>query len=378
MTSQIKSPIYLDTAASMPIFKSVQDQLVKDLGRYSGNPHGQHKHGRVLAGLIDECSHQLARSIGAAPCDIIWCSSASEANNMALKAGYEHLQQSFSQPDVYYHPLCHPSLVSPCTIMGARTLVFCPKTHQLDLPALIKILETKQGPLMINLPWGHNESGFFEDFTQLFSYLKQYEDIWIHVDAAQSLGKIPINLRELPITSMSFSGHKIGAPIGIGALYVNSRPSKYYTPLIAGGGQQQNRRSGTLSVPLIRSFTKALELNCLKQWQKVAMLKQELADFLEESGFFEKVPLEKTLGHILAVVCIKDSAKVLQKMKEQIVFSQTAACSSWNERPSDALSLLGLDHHRQKRYCRLSFPMDFDEEQLTILKNIFHQQVFSS
>ena len=73
-----------------------------------------------------------------------------------------------------------------------------------------------------------------------------------------------------------------------------------------------------------------------------------------------------------------DSAKVLQKMKEQIVFSQTAACSSWNERPSDALSLLGLDHHRQKRYCRLSFPMDFDEEQLTILKNIFHQQVFSS
>lgn len=374
----MSSLYYLDHAASMKILPQVLTRFYGMLKTYYGNPHAQHQHGLSLKESIDTSTKILARIIECAPKDILWTSSATESNNMAIHAAYQHFRASGKKVSVYYHTLAHASIISPALAYGAQALAIDHK-GELDRNLLLQLIEKakhENTALIFLLPLGHSETGMIEDFSYLKESIKNSPHVWVHLDAAQALGKRELSMTHSSyITSMSFSGHKIGAPIGIGALYLKSRPSKFYQALLLGGGQQENRRSSTLSAPLIDSFVTALEENCVLKWQRASKSIEALEKYLIDTGYFRSLKGDTRLPHILGMIITKDQEVILKAMKNCFAFSQTTACRSGNSEVSEALLSLGISAQDQKYYCRLSFPIDFNTENLEQVKELFQQKV---
>lgn len=370
---------YLDHAASMVPFEQTLKGLYEDMTLYHGNPHSAHKLGGSLDHLLREATGKFASLISCAPGELTWTSSATESNNFAISAAVEHMRKKFSDVKVLYHPMVHSSVREPSLAYSGQEISFCSKTLQLDLEDFTKRLNDAQNMgygIVLCLPFGSNETGFLDDYTHISELLRDRDDIWVHADAAQSLGKVPINLSGTSITSMTFSGHKIGAPIGVGCLYIKVRPSKSFSPMLRGGGHQENRRSGTVSVPLVRSFVHAAYFNDLEKWQSVTEHKRDFENFLVQSGYFSSLNIKKSLPHILGILICKDHDRILSNMHQNLQFTQSAACASFSLKPSRSLDVLGVTQEQQRWYCRLSFDMFFAKSKLLELKKIFSEKVF--
>lgn len=367
--------IYLDNAASMTPFPKTLELLHHDFSSLHGNPHASHDLGESLKNHIDTATQDIAQMVSCAFNEITWTSSATESNNIAIDAACKHMTEKYGSYKLYYHPMVHASVREPCLFRKGVELKFDSSTRMLDPLALESLVAHDNHGVILCLPFGNNETGYLEDFSALSPILKSRNNVWVHADAAQALGKVTINLSDTVITSMSFSGHKIGAPIGIAALYIKMRPSKFFKSLMLGGGHQNDRRSGTLSTPLVKSFAHAATFNDMSQWAQISKYKQELDDFLVNTGYFESLNLSRSLPHILGIVIKKDHERILNNMNQFFQFSQTAACSSSLHKPSRTLECLSLTPDQQRWYCRLSFTMFFNEQELALLKEVFENKV---
>lgn len=252
---------YLDMQATSPIDPRVLDAMMPYEIYAHGNCHSkQHGFGAEALAGVDKARRQVADLIHANPKDIIFTSGATESNNLAIKG-----TMSFLQSRKKNH-LIVSQIEHKCVLESARALqrrgfevTFLPvQKNGLvkpgDLEAAIRPTTGLVSVMLVN-----NEIGVIQPVKKLAEICRK-RGVWIHTDAAQAFGKIPIDVNDLGVNLMSISGHKIHGPKGIGAIYVGNKPRVRLEPLMHGGGQERAMRSGTLAVPLVVGLGKAAEI----------------------------------------------------------------------------------------------------------------------
>lgn len=272
--------VFLDHAATSPLRPEALAALTAALS-HLGNPSSTHSHGQATREILEQARDKIAAAIGCNRSEVIFCSGGTEANNQAIK-GIWWSRKTPSRKLIISSPLEHKALLDPIEWLVANEeaefLELPIKNGEVDLTALENILAERHSEVaLISLMMVNNETGVITDIGKVVEIAKRY-DIPVHSDAVAALGRVPINFASLGLTAMSISGHKVGAPIGIGALIVR-RDSKPIS-LIHGGGQERGLRSGTMNYSLASSFAAACEQAVNQQANTQVRLKQ-LRDRIE-------------------------------------------------------------------------------------------------
>lgn len=250
--------IYLDYAATTRVDPRVAEAMQPYFTEHFGNPSSVHEWGRCTKVMIENARETFAEFIGASPSEIYFTSGGTEANNFAIKGlAYRNMQ---AKNHIITSPIEHPSVLETLDYLNERfgfriTYLDVNKFGEINIEELKNVIT--ENTLLICIMHSNNEIGIINDVERI-SDIAQEHNIYLHTDCIQSIGKTSLDIRKLKCTAASFSGHKIYAPKGIGALYIKREtiPDK----LIHGGKQERNLRGGTENVPYIAGFKKAIEI----------------------------------------------------------------------------------------------------------------------
>jgi cysteine desulfurase len=259
-------PIYLDMQATTPIDPRVLDAMLPYMTGQYGNPHSQtHAYGWETDKAVEDAREHIARLIGADPKEIIFTSGATESNNMSIKG----VPRFFGKDGRKNHIItCQTE--HKCVLDSARHLqdegfevTYLPvETNGLvNMETLEKAIRPET--CLVSIMTVNNEIGVVQPVNEI-GKLCRSKKVFFHTDAAQAVGKIPIDVNEMNVDLMSISGHKIYGPKGIGACYVRRRPRVRIDPIISGGGQERGLRSGTLPANLVIGMGEAARL-CMEE-----------------------------------------------------------------------------------------------------------------
>ena len=374
----MKKPIYLDYAATTPMCLPALEALYQCLGAKAafGNPHSTtHIYGIEAKQILDDSTELFASLIGAKPQELIWTSGATEANNLAIQGAAQ-----FYAPKGKHLITCQTEHHAVLDVFRALekqgfTVTYLPVNSSglIDLNHLQECLTPDT--TLVSIMMVNNELGAIQPIAQIVEMVKANGSL-MHVDAAQALGKLPIDLQSLPVDLMSFSGHKIYGPKGIGALYIRS--SIHLQPLFYGGSQQRRLRPGTEAPGLITAFAKAAQsciINQAAHWQHVTVLQQQFCQALQNrTGIRFNTDLHHSVPHIVNL-CFEeiDSEIFLLSTQDQIAISQGSACASGTTEVSHVLRAIGLSYQQADRSFRFSFShLTSEAEVATALESIHH------
>jgi cysteine desulfurase len=246
--------VFLDHASTTPVRQSALDALVAALAD-TGNPQSVHTHGQTTRAHLEDARDDMALAVDCNRSEVVFNSGGTESNNQAIKGIYWARNQDRERRVIISSPIEHHALIDPiewlCEFEGAELeLVSVSANGALDLDHLQELIATHGDSVaLISLMWVNNEIGVITDIPKV---CKLAGDIPVHSDAVAAFGHLPLSFKHSGLTAMSISGHKIGAPIGVGALIV----SRNFKPvsLVHGGGQERGLRSGTMSFPLAKAL----------------------------------------------------------------------------------------------------------------------------
>ncbi len=250
------SSIYLDHAATTPMVESALIAMTSQLAQL-GNPSSLHTHGRAVRKILEDAREALATEIGCLPSEIIFTASGTEANNLALKglywAGRDKGKNLVLISSIEHHAILDPAHWLATHENAEVIEIPVDKNGVVDLVFLQKILSTRADEIaVISVMHANNETGVLQPISEI---VKIASGIPVHTDAVQSFKKTPLSFSDLGVTAMSLSAHKIGGPLGIGALIL--KRTVEIPSLLHGGGQEREIRSGTLNAPGIIGFAAA-------------------------------------------------------------------------------------------------------------------------
>ena len=260
--------IYLDNNATMPLVDGAKEAIKMTMENIIGNPSSHHWAGRKSALLIEETRQNISRLVSGSDYKIIFTSSATEANNMALN-GYASIMPKFS--NILISPMEHSSCYKPTTKLKNDN-DWNLKEIPVNSNGEIEVEEYRKlcndGVNLAIIQWVNHEIGTIQDIVR-YSIIANRRNGFFHCDGVQALGKIDVNLSKTQITTFSISAHKIGGPQGIGALLIHK--DLKIPPLILGGSQEGNMRAGTEATLLIAGFNGALLelINNREKWRKI-------------------------------------------------------------------------------------------------------------
>jgi cysteine desulfurase len=357
-------PIYLDNQASTPVDPRVLEAMMPYFTIDYGNPHSEsHVYGHRAMAAIDAARGQIAALIQADPREIVFTSGATEANNLAIKgaAGFvrAHPPASGARDHIVALKTEHKCVLESCAAVArdgfAVTYLDVPESGLVDLDRLKEAITERT--LLVSIMAAHNEIGVIQPLAQIGAICRE-RGVLFHTDAAQALGKIPLDVEAMKIDLMSMSGHKLYGPKGVGALYVRRRPRVRLQPLFDGGGQERGLRSGTLPTPLCVGFGTACALAAVEMPDEAARLKR-LRERLR-ANLAGRVPglqingdLEHRLPGSLNVSVPGTTAAELIEACPSIAISTGSACTSASVEPSYVLRALGLSDDRANASIRL-------------------------
>lgn len=337
---------YFDYAATAPCEPQVAAQLADDLTApwAFANAGATYQPALKNRRRLEDARAQLAAVIGADAREIVFTSGATEADNLALKGalGYHGVKQ----PHLVTVQTEHKAVLDPAGALakaGAKVTVLpVGRDGLLDLDALEAALAT--APTLVSVMAVNNETGVVQPIADIAARV-HCAGARLHVDAAQALGKLALDVRGWDVDMMSLSGHKIGAPVGIGALYVRRLPKMRLQAQQHGGGQERGRRSGTSPVALIRAFALAADIaeNAREaRWQHVAALRATLLAGLPAT-MHANVPQETAqVPHIVSIHTGRPAADVLRSADAaRLALAAGSACSASDE-GSHVLRAMGL------------------------------------
>jgi cysteine desulfurase len=349
-------PIYMDNHATTRTDPRVVEAMLPYFSDDYGNAGSvSHRFGDVAREAVEQATASLAFNIGAAPEEIVFTSGATESNNLSINGVAErnsrrgkHLISVTTEHRAVLGPL--ERLVSQdfkVTLLDVEQHS-SPRAGWLDPERVANAI--REDTLLVSAMLANNEIGVIQSLAEIAAVCR-HRGVLLHCDATQAVGKIPVNVRDLGVDLMSFSAHKIFGPKGIGALYIRQgSPIVRLTPQITGGGQQQGRRSGTLNVPGIVGFAKALELceaemgheqhRLTELRNRMFALLNEHVDGIELCG----PALDQHLrlpGNLNIAFGDVDGEALLLEMKNLAV-SSGATCSSHEPGPSHVLLALGM------------------------------------
>ena len=376
-------PMYFDYAATTPMDARVIDAMQGFLsleGEF-GNPSSrQHSYGQAASRAIAHASSQLAELIGAEPETIIWTSGATESINLALKGAAKFYHRRGKH--IVTIASEHNATLDTCRYLesvGYEVSYLQPNADGLvDLQALAETI--RADTVMVSIMHVNNETGVIQDIAAIAA-IAAAQGVILHVDAAQSLGRVDIDLKSLPVQLMSFSGHKIYGPKGIGALYVRQNPRVHLEPLIHGGNHQRGLRSGTLATHQIVGMGMACEIlsnEMLAEQRRLRLLKDDFITALVDS---EKVllngSLENSVANIINLSFMQKPADEFMMTIPEVAVSTGAACASAQLSPSHVLQSMGFDQQRMLTAIRFSIGRWSTVEQLAEVVRLIREKVLA-
>ena len=349
----IGSPIYLDHHATTPIAPEVLAAMMPFFVTHFGNPSSAgHPYGWAAESGVTQARLAIASAIGALPEEIIFTSGATEANNLAIKG----IAESYFQQGKHLITLAteHNAVLGPCRYL--ETLGFDLTVLPVNPDGLVDVdtiaSAIRPDTILVSVMAANNEIGTLQPIAEIGA-LCHDRGVLFHTDAAQAIGKIPLNVQTMNIDLMSLTAHKIYGPKGVGALYVRRRnPRVMISPQLHGGGQERNLRSGTLNPPLIVGFGIAVELAVAAQQTETnrsATLRDRLLIHLETELGCDRLVIHGSLTHRLPNnlnLSIRgiDGAALMLALRDTVALSSGSACGSAKNKASHVLEALGVDH----------------------------------
>jgi cysteine desulfurase len=337
--------LYFDNNATTPVAPEVLDEMLPYLRDYYGNPSSMHTFGGQLHRKIEEARARVAQLIGAEPDEIIFTSCGTESDNTALMSAVESLP---SRRHIITTRVEHPAVLNFCKHLGRKgyRVTFLPVNNygQLSVDELLKA--TDEDTAVVSIMYANNETGNIFPILQIGELLRE-KRILFHTDAVQAVGKIPIDVKKLPVDMLSLSGHKLHAPKGIGALYVR-KGTRFY-PYLIGGHQERGRRAGTENVASIIALGKACELAMQNLDEEVPYLTR-LRDTLETS-LLRSCPDARVNGDAgsrlpnttnISFEYVEGEAILLRLNEYGVCASSGSACTSGSLEPSHVLRAMGV------------------------------------
>jgi len=369
--TEIKFPIYLDHHATTPVDPRVFEAMTPYFTENFGNASSlDHPYGYDASVAVKEAREKIANAIGAGTDEIIFTSGATESDNLALigvmeknKEKGNHLITCATEHKAILDTAHH------LESLGYK-VTFLPVDEfgQINLESLKEAITEKT--ILISIMAANNEIGTIADIAEIGKIAHEH-NILFHTDAAQAVGHMSIDVQKMNIDLMSFSSHKIYGPKGIGALYVRSlSPRVKIDSIVYGGGQERNIRSGTLNVPGIVGFAKAIEIakkemehenTKFKKWMDLMLAK------LSEAGAKLNGHPENRLAHNLNVRFDGiESKAIINSVSKKIAISAGSACTTQIVEPSHVLLALGLSEDQTHTSIRIGCGRFNTEEEITV------------
>ncbi len=339
-------PIYLDCHATTPVDPRVLEAMLPYFTEYFGNSSSMHQYGWEAEIAVKQGREIIAEAINATPEEIVFTSGATEANNLAIKGVAEAY---FSQgKHIITVATEHRAVIDPCKYL--QTLGFEVTYLPVQPDGLIDLAELEKAirpdTILVSVMAANNEIGVLQPIKEIGEICHNHQ-VLFHTDAAQAIAKIPLDVQEMNLDLMSLTAHKVYGAKGIGALYIRRRnPRVKIAPQLHGGGQERNRRSGTLYTPQIVGFAKAVEIgidNMAMENQTILKLREKLWSILQKlEGITLNGHLTKRLsGNLNVSIGGIDGSALLLGLKSTVAVSSGSACSSTKTTPSHVLTALG-------------------------------------
>ncbi|EEH53400.1 uncharacterized protein MICPUCDRAFT_21333 [Micromonas pusilla CCMP1545] len=353
-------PMYLDMQSTTPVDPRVLDAMMPYLVEQYGNPHSRtHMYGWEAEDAIEAARADVAKAIGANAKEIIFTSGATESNNMAIKArsGVANFY-SGKKKHVITTQTDHKCVLDSCRWLQQRgwdvTYLPVKSNGLIDLEELRGAI--RDDTAIVSVMAVNNEIGVVQPLKAIGELCRERK-VFFHTDAAQAVGKIPIDVEDMKIDLLSISGHKVYGPKGVGAIYVRRRPRVRMEPLISGGGQERGLRSGTLPTPLVVGLGKACAV-ALEEMehdrQHATRLSRRLIDGIRRVllTLLNGDADARYPGNVNMSFAYVEGESLLMGLKE-IAVSSGSACTSASLEPSYVLRALGVDEemaHTSIRY----------------------------
>lgn len=362
-------PLYLDAQATTPLDPRVLDAMLPYSISLYGNPHSRtHAYGWEAEEAVETAREHVARLIGADAKEIIFTSGATESNNIAVK-GVPRFNRR-KKKHVVTTQTEHKCVLDSCRFLEGEDFEVTYLPVQSNGIIDIEVFKESLRPdtSLVSVMFINNEIGVRQPIEEIGAICRERK-IHLHTDAAQAVGKIPIDVNSMNIDLLSISGHKLYGPKGIGALYVRRRPRVRVEPIMSGGGQERGLRSGTLPAPLIVGFGKACEIALQEMeydQQHVEHLSSRLVNGI--TGQIDHVirngdPNKTYPGCVnLSFSCIEGES-LLMALKD-IALSSGSACTSASLEPSYVLRALGADDEMAHSSIRFGIGRFTTEEEV--------------
>lgn len=357
----IKFPIYLDYAATTPVDKRVAEKMMKFLTMDGcfGNPASRsHDFGWKAEEAVEIARKEVADLVNADAKEIVWTSGATESDNLAIKGAAKFYRKKGNH--IITCKTEHKAVLDTCRQLereGFEVTYLEPEPNGLiDLEKLKQAITDQT--IIISIMHVNNEIGVIQDIEQIGAIAKE-KGVLFHIDAAQSAGKIPLDVKAINVDMVSFSAHKIYGPKGIGALYVKRKPRIRLEALIHGGGHERGMRSGTLPTHQIVGMGEAFRLARLEMEQdaaKLVELKQALwSQISDMEEIYLNGDLDKGAPNILNVSFNFIEGESLVMALKELAVSTGSACTSASLEPSYVLRALGRSDELAHSSIRFSF-----------------------
>jgi len=379
--SNIKLPIYLDYSSTTPVDPRVAEKMKECLtleGNF-GNPASRSHHfGWVAEEAVDIARNQIAELVNADPREIVFTSGATESNNLAIKGAATFYQKRGKH--IITLKTEHKAVLDTTRQLereGFEVTYMLPEPNGLvDLDKLQA--EMRDDTVLVSIMHVNNEIGVIQDIEAIGKICRERKIIF-HVDAAQSTGKVPIDLQELNVDLMSFSAHKTYGPKGIGALYVSRKPRVRIEAQIHGGGHERGMRSGTLATHQIVGMGEAFRIakeEMATENERVKMLRDKLYDGVKDmEAVYLNGDWEHRVPHNLNVsFAYVEGESLIMALKDMAV-SSGSACTSASLEPSYVLRALGLNDELAHSSIRFSIGRFTTEEEIDYVISVIRNAI---
>jgi cysteine desulfurase len=360
-------PVYLDYNATTPVAPEVAQAIEPFLRTQFGNPSSDHVYGRQAQHAVERARAQVAATIGAEASEIVFTGCATEANNLAILGVARALRKT--RRHIVTSAIEHPAVMQPCRRLAEDgwevTVLPVDGNARADLDALARAL--RDDTALVSVMHANNEVGTLQDIAEV-TRLAHGRGVLVHTDAAQSVGKLPVDVTALGVDLLTVAGHKFYATKGVGALYVRSGTP--LVPVIVGAEHERGLRPGTENVPAIVGLGEAARL-AGERLRSTPMRLRQMRDLLHRllaeqvTGLVLNGHPEQRLPNTLNVSFPDVSGQaLLHAVEEDVAASVGSACHSESEAVSGVLAAMGVDSTRARGAVRLSVGIPTTEDEI--------------
>lgn len=351
--------IYLDHAASTPLADEARAAMLAQLDGAGANPASDHAPGAEAATAVEAARAQIAAAIGAQPEEIVFTSGATEADNLAIKGSLEFLGGGH----LLTTRIEHKAVLDAAGRLAEQGVPMSYVDPAADGRVRVEDIAAALRPdtALVSVMWVNNETGAINPIAEIAALCAE-RGVRLHVDAAQALGRLPIDMAEVPVALMSLSAHKCYGPKGIGALFVRRRPRARVAAQMHGGGHEQGMRSGTLATHQIVGFGAAAELaaaRCEADYAHATGLAERLRSGLEGMpGLLMNSDPDACVPHIVNIAFDGIHGEALRAATAELAVASGSACSAADAESSYVLRALGRSDRQAGAALRISTGRD--------------------